>query len=318
MFEDDNHLGEKVFFVENKSLKGVKLESNSDIAFKHYVDLVNLCHEEHHKLEMDYIKKITKSSYDMVWECFFQQSKKQNYRFWDDNPESNYEPEINFRIENEIHKYFYDAERDVEILWEEPAVEKKVSDLITKRKYLHKIFIEWLEINKEFLTYMGRHNLEIMLKGRNRVPLLGHDYQDSIEGVDQIVEFALVERIILIQNTLTPGKNIENVKSNIKRSDWFQDGVRLGVFDKYDAIFPIPIKGIFKTKLKSLRVLELLPQGYQSKVQKQEVEKQKQEVSQGKTEAYWLNNSSNKSLIKPNWLANYNKKNKNLPSTNLE
>ena len=168
--EGKNHLGENVFFVWNKNVKSdvESQETENEIEVTKYIKLVEDCYSEYLNKERLLVDEITSadklhgntnSTRYYAWSYFFYDMGTS----FDCHPTSTREPHPD--IINEIHEYFYDYERNVEIQFDKTEVASKVSSKIEIRKEQHKKFVKWLNSNKGLLLFLYRHHISLLFPG---------------------------------------------------------------------------------------------------------------------------------------------------------
>ncbi|MDA9985967.1 hypothetical protein N9E86_02185, partial [Alphaproteobacteria bacterium] len=247
--EGKNHLGENVFFVWNKNVKSdvESQETENEIEVTKYIKLIEDCYSEYLNKERLLVDEITSadklhgntnSTRYYAWSYFFYDMGTS----FDCHPTSTREPHPD--IINEIHEYFYDYERNVEIQFDKTEVASKVSSKIEIRKEQHKKFVKWLNSNKGLLLFLYRHHISLLFPG-SHTDFSNHRFKKT--------DFPDVNRIFVLETGNEDWwkkggpdyKSVSVAKTKIMSSDWFREAKESNLFQPGDALYPINVKGFF-------------------------------------------------------------------------
>ena len=244
--EGKNHLGENVFFVWNKNVKSdvESQETENEVEVTKYIKLIEDCYIEYNRIEFSLVDEITKpnNSKKPMFSDAMEYFRYDMGTSFDCHPTQYSEPHPD--IINEIHEYFYDYKRNIEIQFDKTEVASKVSSRIEIRKEQHKKFIKWLNSNKDLLLFLCRHHISLLFPG-SHTNFSNHRFEKT--------DFPDVSRIFVLETGNEDWwkkggpdyKSVAVAKTKIMSSDWFREARESNLFQPGDALYPINIKGFF-------------------------------------------------------------------------
>ena len=222
-------------------------ETENEIEVTKYIKLIEDCYSEYLNRERLLVDEITSaeklhgntsSTRYYAWSYFFYDMGTS----FDCHPTSTREPHPD--IINEIHEYFYDYKRNVEIQFDKTEVASKVSSRIEIRKEQHKKFVKWLNSNKDLLLFLYRHHIILLFPG-SHTDFSNHRFKKT--------DFPDVNRIFVLETGNEDWwkkggpdyKSVSVAKTKIMSSDWFREAKESNLFQPGDALYPINVKGFF-------------------------------------------------------------------------
>ena len=272
VFEGKNHLGELVFFVQNKLVdqsdntpRKEKYDLNS---YKDYLNKIKESYEKfrdvEHRFDDKFMTVVGGNSGQGQSTHFFVKSKKESiYAAWEpartvsetfgfnhDTPEVHLVFDFPAHVEEELEEYFYDFDREVELLWDRDDVESYISKRIKMRKHLHELYLDWLDNNDEFFSFLIQNNITL-----NKYK---YSLNKGLDNADRVFTFNGF-------NPKLPFKNLDAAQAYLVNTAWFKEGTKKSFFTSKDAIYPVPIKGFFKSNDEKINCSQILPRNYVEK-----------------------------------------------------
>ena len=294
VIEGKNHLGENVFYVENKKLEKtiLKHERKKEQKLNYYISLIQKIRTRDSVRFQDRLSKIkTETSVRNIYKIY--EFEKDNVpistthgyvsgeRFITECDKEALKKYLGLSYNKSELRYCSKNYENFNKIWN-IKVKKEAGEnhlrqsifrefLINKKENLN--FREWYKRNSKFFNFLNIYSIKLLLPGFlswefpvDRSDFLynyNHPFTHFI-GLNDSKDMGaysktVLSRIFYINEFETKSfRNIHEAKIYIKKQNMFIEGVKEKIFKPSDAFYPIKIKGFFNSKDKYIKFSDLM------------------------------------------------------------